>query len=66
MKHDRHSDRTAATTVRANAMRLLPACAASGLYHALRTHPLLQTALAQAHPSTVILTLCKIATQIQP
>jgi len=29
----------------------------------LRTHTLQHTALAQAHPSTVMLTLCKVATQ---
>ena len=65
MKHDLHSDRTSATTFLANAMRLLLACAASVLHHALRTHTLQHTALAQAQPSTVILTLFKIATQIK-
>jgi hypothetical protein len=60
-----HSDRTSATTFLANAMRLLLACAASVLHHARRTHPLPQTALAQAQPSTVILTLCKVATQVK-
>jgi hypothetical protein len=64
VKNDLHSDRTSATTFLANAMRLLLACAASVLHHALRTHTLHQTALAQAQPSTVILTLCTIATQI--
>jgi hypothetical protein len=65
VKNDLHSDRTSATTFLANAMRLLLACAAYGLHHALRTHPLHHTALAQAQPSTVILTLFKIATQIK-
>jgi DDE family transposase len=65
VKNDRPSDRTSATTFLANARRLLLAWAASVLPHALRTHPLQHTALAQAHPSTVILTLCKIATQIK-
>lgn len=62
---DLHSDRTSATTFLANAVRLLLACAASVLHHALRTHTLQQTALAQAQPSTVLLTLCKVATQVK-
>ena len=65
VKNDLHSDRTSATTFLANAMRLLLACAAYVLHHALRTHTLQHTALAQAQPSTVILTLFKIATQIK-
>ena len=65
VKNDLHSDRTSATTFLANAMRLLLACAAYVLHHALRTHTLHHTALAQAHPSTVILTLFKIAAQIK-
>jgi hypothetical protein len=65
VKHDLHSDRTSATTFLANAMRLLLTCAAYALHHALRTHTLQHTALAQAQPSTVILTLCKIATQVK-
>jgi hypothetical protein len=60
VKNDLHSDRTSATTFLANAMRLLLACAAYVLHHALRTHPLQHTALAQAQPSTVILSLFKI------
>jgi DDE family transposase len=63
---DLHSDRTSAPPFLANARRLLLACAASVLPHAVRTHTLQQTALAQAQPSTVILTLCKIAAQIKP
>ena len=59
------SDRTSATTFLANAMRLLLACAASVLHHALRTHTLQHTALAHAQPSTVMLTLFKVATQIK-
>ena len=58
------SDRTSATTCLANAMRLLLACAAEVLHHALRTHTLPHTARANAQPSTVMLTLCKVATQI--
>ena len=46
-KCDLHSDRTSATTFLANAMRLLLACAAYVLHHALRTHTLSHTALAQ-------------------
>jgi Transposase DDE domain group 1 len=65
VKNDLHSDRTSATSFLANAMRLLLACAAYVLHHALRTHTLQHTALAQAQPSTVILTLFKIATQLK-
>ena len=65
VKTDLHSDRTSATSFLANAMRLLLACAAYALHHALRRHTLQQTALAQAQPSTVILTLFKVATQIK-
>jgi Transposase DDE domain group 1 len=63
VKCDLHSDRTSATTFLANAMRFLLSCAAYVLHHALRTHTLQQTALAHAQPSTVILTLFKVATQ---
>ena len=62
---DLHSDRTSATTFLANAMRLLLACAAYVLPHALRTQTLQQTALAHAQPSTGILTLFKVATQVK-
>jgi hypothetical protein len=65
VKCDLHSDRTSATTFLANAMRLLLACAAYVLHHALRTHTLQHTTLAQAQPSTVIVTLFKIATQVK-
>jgi hypothetical protein len=65
VKCDLHSDRTAATTFLANTMRLLLACAAYVLHHALRTHTLQQTVLAHAQPSTVILTLFKVATQVK-
>jgi len=65
VKCDLHSDRTSATTFLANAMRLLLSCAAYVLHHALRTHTLSHTALATAQPSTVILTLFKVATQIK-
>ena len=65
VKVDLHRDRTLATTFLANARRLGRACAASSLHHALRTPTLQHTALAQAQPSTVILTLFKITPQIQ-
>jgi len=65
VKGDLHSDRTSATTFLANSMRLLLACAAYVLHHALRRHTLQHTALAQAQPSTVILTLFKVAIQIK-
>jgi Transposase DDE domain group 1 len=60
-----HSDRTSATTFLANAMRLLLSCAAYILHHALRTHTLAHTPLATAQPSTLILTLFKVATQVK-
>jgi hypothetical protein len=59
---DLHSDRTSATTCLANAMRLLLSCAAYVLHHALRTHTLSPTAWATAQPSTLMLTLFKVAT----
>jgi len=65
VKNDLHSDRPSATTFLANATRLLLACAAYVLHHALRTHTLAHTALATAQPSTVILTLFKVATQVK-
>jgi Transposase DDE domain group 1 len=65
VKSDLHSDRTSATTFLANATRLLLACGAYVLHHALRTHTLAHTALATAQPSTVILTLFKVATQVK-
>jgi hypothetical protein len=65
VKCDLHSDRTSATTFLANAMRLLLSCAAYILHHALRTHTLAHTPLATAQPSTLILTLFKVATQVK-
>jgi hypothetical protein len=65
VKCDLHSDRTSATTFLANAMRLLLSCAAYVLHHALRTHTLSHTALATAQPSTLMLTLFKVATQVK-
>ena len=65
VKNDLHSDRTSATTFLANAVRLLLACGAYVLHHALRTHTLAHTGLATAQPGTVILTLFKGATQIK-
>ena len=65
VKCDLHSDRTSATTFLANSLRLLLSCAAYVLHHALRAHTLQHTALAHAQPSTLILTLFKVATQIK-
>src|SRR5262249_16129204 len=65
VQNNLRSDRTSATTFLANATRLLLACAAYALHHALRTQTLQHTALAQPQPSTIILTLCKIATQVK-
>jgi Transposase DDE domain group 1 len=65
VKGDLHSDRTSATTFLATAMRLLLSCAAYVLHHALRTSTLPQTPLAQAQPSTVMLTLFKVAAQVK-
>jgi hypothetical protein len=65
VKCDLHSDRTSDTTFLANATRLLLACGAYVLHHALRTHTLAHTALATAQPSTVILTLFKVATHVK-
>jgi hypothetical protein len=62
---DLHRDRTAATTVLANAMRLIRAGAASALHQAARTQTLPHTAVAQAQPSTIILPLCNIAAQVK-
>jgi hypothetical protein len=65
VKVDLRSDRTSATTFLANATRLVLACAAYALHHALRTQTLQHTGLAQAQPSTIILTLFKIAAQVK-
>src|SRR2546429_8879229 len=62
---DLHSDRTSATTCLANALRLLLACAAYVLHHAWRTHTLQHTALATAQPSTLMVTLFTVATQVK-
>ena len=65
VKGELHSDRTSDTPFLANAVRLLLACGASVLHHALRTHTLAHTALATAQPSTVMLTLFKVATHVK-
>jgi hypothetical protein len=65
VKCDLQRDRTSATTFLANALRLLLSCAASVLHHALRTHTLQQTMLAQAQPSPLILTRFKVATLVK-
>ena len=66
VKGARQSDRTSATPLLAHSMRLLLACAAYVLHHALRTQTLSPTALANAQPSTVLLTLVKVATPSKP
>jgi hypothetical protein len=65
VKNDLHSDRTSATTFLAHATRLLLACGAYVLHHALRTHTLAHTPLVWAQPSTVMLTLFKVATPVK-
>jgi hypothetical protein len=65
VKNDLHTDRTSATTFLANAMRLVLSCAADVLHHALRTHTLAHTPLATAQPSTLILSLFQVATQVK-
>jgi len=65
VKVDQRSDRTSATTLMANAFRLLLACAAYVLHHAFRPSTLHHTALAQAQPSSIIVTLFKIAVQVK-
>jgi hypothetical protein len=65
VKWDLHSDRTSDTTFLANAGRLLLACGTYVLHHALRTSTLAHTALATAQPSTVMLTLFKVATHVK-
>jgi hypothetical protein len=62
---DLHSARPSATTCLANALRLWLACAASVLHPALRTHTLAPTPLGTAQPTTRILTLFKVATQVK-
>lgn len=63
VKIDLPSDRPSAPTFLANALRLLLAGAAYVLHPAFRTQTLHHPALAQAQPSTVILTLFKVAVQ---
>jgi hypothetical protein len=65
VKGDLHSDRTSATTFLANATRLLLACGAYVLHHALRPHAWAHTALTTAQPATVILALFKIAAHVK-
>ena len=65
LKHDLRCDLTSATTFLANTMRLFLACAAYVLHHALRVHTLAHTALAQAHPATVMLKLFKVAAHVK-
>lgn len=65
LKCDLAADRTSCTTFLANCMRLLLHAAAYVLHQQLRTQALQHTELASAQPSTVILKLFKVATQIK-
>jgi DDE family transposase len=65
LKVARRSERTAATPFLAKATRLLLACAAYARHQALRTQTLQHTGLAQAQPSTIMVTLFKIAAQVK-
>jgi hypothetical protein len=65
VKNDLRSARPSATSCLAKAMRLLLTWAASVLPHALRTHPLQHTALAQTQPSPILLTLFTSAPQVK-
>jgi hypothetical protein len=65
LKQDLRSDLTSATTFWATTLRLFLACAASVLHHALRLNTLAHTALAQAQPAPVMLTLFKVAAQVK-
>lgn len=64
VKNDLASDRTSDQGFLANHMRLFFSCAAYVLHHALRTEVLVDTELAQAQPSTVILKLFKLAVRV--
>jgi hypothetical protein len=65
LTHDLRSALTSATTCLATTMRLFLACAAYVLHHAWRLNPLAHTAVAQAQPATVRLTLGKVAAQVK-
>ena len=65
LKHALRSALTSATTFLANTMRLFLACAAYVLHHAWRLNTLAHTALAQAQPAPVMLTLVKGAAQVK-
>ena len=65
LKCDLAADRTSCTTFLANCMRLVLHCAAYVLHQQLRTEALQHTELASAQPSSVILKLFKVATQVK-
>ena len=65
VKCDLQSDRTSASTFLANFGRLLLTCAAYVLHQQLRQLGLQGTALANAQPKTVILSLFKIAVRVK-
>jgi hypothetical protein len=64
LPYDWRSALPSATTFLANPMRLFLACPAYVLRHAWRVNTFAQTALAQAQPAPVRLTLVKRATQV--
>ena len=64
LKNDLASDRTSDHRFLANHLRLFFACGAYVLHHALRTHLLVHTEMAQAQPATVMLKLFKIAVRV--
>ena len=65
VKDDLKSDRTSASSFLANSARLLLAAAAYVLHQQLRCLALQGTRLATAEPTTIMLTLFKIATRVK-
>ena len=65
VKCDLKSDRTSVSNFLANFARLLPTAGAYLLHQQLRHRGLQGTSLAMAQPSTVMLTLFKIATRVK-
>lgn len=65
VKGDLKSDRTSASSFLANSARLLLTAAAYVLHQQLRCLALQGTRLATAEPTTIILTLFKIATRVK-
>ena len=65
VKSDLKSDRTSASSFLANSARLLLTAAADVLHQQLRCLALQGTRLATAEPTTIMLTLFKIATRVK-